>query len=247
MLFKKSYEPHNQSVRDRNKERNDHHDLMREKIAAIYLQGKGLEIGGLHKPLITPPGATVKYLDRLSSEDLRKQYPELDPEPMVHVEIIDNGETMTKVKDQSQDFVVASHFYEHTADSIMAFKNLMRVTKKGGLIFLVIPDKRFTFDKDREITTFEHILEDHEKGPDHHRLSHFQDWVHNVDGITAPDKAEARVQELLEMDYSIHYHVWDPNAMLGYFVRLHEYLDGAFELMQFSHNTTEMILVLRKN
>ncbi len=165
---------------------------------------------------------------------------------MVHVEIIDNGENMSKVKDSSQDFVVASHFFEHCADSIMAFKNLMRVTKKNGHIFLVIPDKRYTFDVERPITPFEHILEDHRLGPDHHKRAHFDEWVQHVDGIKDPEEALARAEKLIEMDYSIHYHVWASADMLNYFLSLRQLLGNIFEIELFSQNMTEMIFVLKK-
>jgi predicted SAM-dependent methyltransferase len=242
----KKIEKHNQLVRDRNKERGDVHDRMREHIAAIYLVGEGLEIGGLHKPLITPPQAKVKYLDRMSAPDLRKQYPEIDAEPMVEVEIVDNGETMKKVRNESQDFVVASHFFEHSADSIMAFKNLMRVTKKDGFIFLVIPDKRFTFDKDRPVTPFAHILEDHEFGPDRHKRAHFAEWAEYVDGKVGHEEIDKHVEHLLEMDYSIHYHVWSPGEMLDYFMQLKGILNNSFDVKLFAENMTEMIFVLQK-
>jgi predicted SAM-dependent methyltransferase len=233
-------------VRDRNKERNDPHDRMREQIAGIYLTGKGLEIGGLHKPLITPPGATVRYLDRMNSKDLRIQYPELGPEPMVEVEIVDNGETMKQVKDNSQDFTVASHFFEHSADTITAFKNLMRVTKKNGYIFLVIPDKRFTFDKERPVTSFEHILEDFKEGPELNKRQHFEEWSEFVDGAKGEKAITERTDHLIKMDYSIHYHVWSPKEMLDYFVRIREILDESFDMKLFAENMTEMIIVLQR-
>ena len=233
-------------VRDRNKERSDPHDRMREQIAGIYLSGRGLEIGGLHKPLITPPGATVRYLDRMSSKDLRIQYPELGPEPMVEVEIIDNGETMTEVKDGSQDFTVASHFFEHSADSVTAFKNLLRVTKNNGYIFLVVPDKRFTFDKDRPETPFEHILEDFNEGPGLNKRQHFEEWSKLVDGAEGDKAIKDRADHLIEMDYSIHYHVWSPKNMLEYFVRLREMLDESFDMKLFAENMTEMVIVLQR-
>ncbi len=148
---------HNKFVRTRNKERADKHDALREQIASIYLRGRGIEIGGLHKPLNIPEdSAEVTYLDRMGAEDLQKQYPEIT-EPMVHVEIIDNGETLKKVKSNSQDFIIACHFYEHCADPITTLQNLLRIVRPRGGLCLVLPDKRYTFDIDRLITPFEHL------------------------------------------------------------------------------------------
>jgi hypothetical protein len=44
--------------------------VVREDLARRYLSGDGLEIGALTAPLRTPPGVTVRYVDRLSREDL---------------------------------------------------------------------------------------------------------------------------------------------------------------------------------
>ncbi len=50
--------------------------LDRARIAAMYLQGEGIEIGGLHNPLDVPPGVRVRYVDRLPVERLRQEYPD---------------------------------------------------------------------------------------------------------------------------------------------------------------------------
>jgi hypothetical protein len=42
----------------------------REELAIRYLSGDGIEIGALHRPLWTPPGARVRYVDNVSREQL---------------------------------------------------------------------------------------------------------------------------------------------------------------------------------
>jgi hypothetical protein len=66
----------------------------RETIARVYLRGNGIEIGALHHPLKVSRWARVKYVDRLSVPDLREQYPELDSEDLVNVDILDDGESL---------------------------------------------------------------------------------------------------------------------------------------------------------
>ena len=56
----------------------------RREFAERFLAGEGLEIGALHLPLRTPARAHVRYVDRMSVEDLRAEYAELDgvgPDP----------------------------------------------------------------------------------------------------------------------------------------------------------------------
>ncbi len=88
--------------------------ITRDTVAATYIQGNGIEIGALHNPLRVPPGVKVAYVDRLSVQDLRKHYPELNDKELVNVDIIDDGEKLSTIADASTDFVIANHFIEHT-------------------------------------------------------------------------------------------------------------------------------------
>lgn len=238
---------HNIAVRARNLERGDEHDALRIKLAEMYLIGNGLEIGALHKPLNVPEGkVNIKYIDRLSTQDLKIQYPDID-EPFIEVDIIDDGEKLTKIKDSSEDFIIACHFYEHCADPIQTLKNLLRVLKPGGGLLLGVPDKRFTFDIERPITSHSHIVIDHENGPQATRLKHFKEWVKLVDGISDKKLADARLKELLDMDYSIHYHVWDYNALVDHLLQTRLYLNEAFEIEIVARNLSENLIYLKKN
>ncbi len=73
-------------------------------MAAIYLRGHGIEIGALHRPHRVPGSANVKYVDRMTVPDLRRQYPELAAEKLLPVDIVDNGERLATIADRSQDF-----------------------------------------------------------------------------------------------------------------------------------------------
>ncbi len=49
----------------------------RRQLSDSYLSGQGIETGALHHPLWVSEQATVRYVDRLSREELRRHYPEL--------------------------------------------------------------------------------------------------------------------------------------------------------------------------
>src|SRR5512136_777634 len=157
--------------------------LSREYLSAAFLHGSGLEIGALHNPLPVPWGVRVAYVDRLPVADLRLQYPELRGKRFVAVDILDDGETLRTIGDESQDFVIANHFLEHCEDPIGAIENFSRVLKVGGIAFLAVPDKRFTFDRERPLTSVEHLLRDHEIGPTSSRLQHLEEWTRIVGGV----------------------------------------------------------------
>lgn len=213
--------------------------------AVTYLKGSGIEIGALHRPLVVPAGIEVKYLDRYNVEDLRKHYPELAELPLVEVDIVDDGETMKTVEKESQDFVIANHFIEHCQDPISTIKNMLRVIKPGGIIYMAIPDKRYTFDKKRPLTPFNHVLTDHEKGPEKSKRQHFEEWVSLVKDVPSAE-VDTEAQKLIDEDYSIHFHVWDQANMRDFFAQLQQTAQLPIEIEMMIQNNEEVIFILRK-
>ncbi|MFT3881278.1 MAG: methyltransferase domain-containing protein [Gemmatales bacterium] len=216
--------------------------LDRNALAQQYLAGSGLEIGALHHPLPVPVGVQVKYVDRMPEAELRRHYPELGNETFVRIDIVDDGETLTKVADASQDFVIANHFLEHCEDPISTLRTFFRVLKPGGVIYLAIPEKTCTFDRDRPVTALEHFWEDHRNGPEHSRWEHYREWAELVD--KRGDEAEAHARQLLSKSYSIHFHVWDQSSWLLFLHSMQQTFGFHIEVML--RHGIEVINVLRK-
>lgn len=217
----------------------------RKRLAKRYLHGSGLEIGALHSPLPLPPGATVRYVDRMDCAGLREHYPELSKQALVEVDIIDDGETLGTQPAASADFVIANHFIEHTQDPLGTLSNHLRVLRPGGTLYLAVPDRRHTFDVDRPPTPLEHLIRDHSEGPAWSRSLHQEEWARLVDKV--PDaEVPTRVQALEQSDYSIHYHVWTPSE----FAALLEYAQCEqrlpFDIEDLQGNGHEFIAVLRR-
>jgi len=219
---------------------------VRDFVARLHLRGSGLEIGALHQPLALPPGAQVKYVDRLQVAELRRQYPELDPLPLVQVDIIDDGERLGSVPDASQDFVIANHFLEHCGDPIGSFGTLLRVLKPGGLIYMAIPDKRFTFDQERPLTTLEHLTRDHTDGPDGSKRGHFEEYAQFVHKMSSAEEVTRETDRLIELDYSIHYHVWRQTEMFELISVLQTRYGYDFDVEMFVKNDIEAIFVFKR-
>jgi predicted SAM-dependent methyltransferase len=219
--------------------------LNRDAIAARFLRGEGLEIGALHNPLPVSEHARVRYVDRMQTADLRRQYPELDGKPLVDVDVVDDGERLTSVPDESVDFVIANHFLEHCQDPIGALGTMFRVVRPGGIVYLAVPDKRFTFDVDREITTTEHLLDDHRQGPEGSKRQHFEEWARLVDKVGEAEVG-AHAAKLLEEDYSIHFHVWTQADALELLSVARRELALDFDVEVAIRNGHENVFVLRK-
>lgn len=222
------------------------HDAGRQLAAFRYLKGEGIEIGALHMPLLVPPVAKVKYVDRMSVAELRRQYEELNDLDLVNPDIIADGELLETVHDSTQDFVIANHFIEHCQNPFLALKNMFRVLRDGGVLYLAVPDKRYTFDVDRPVTTIEHLLEDYAKGPAWSKRQHFEEWVTLVNKIEEAREAETRVEELISIDYSVHFHVWTQAEMLEFLAVLRSKFSVGFDLDFFLKNGEECIFILRK-
>jgi SAM-dependent methyltransferase len=218
----------------------------RSFFARSFCFGRGIEIGALHHPLPIHEGAKVRYVDRMSADDVRLQYPELNGQPLVHVDIVDNGETLSTLPDGQEDFVIANQFIEHCQNPVRALVNMLRVLRYDGIVMLAVPDKRYTFDKERPITTNEHILMECLNGTEATREAHFADVVGLDRHPEKKAELEAEKKRLMDMDYSIHYHVWDSEAFLKFLLWVKEYFRLPFELMATFRNGEETIHILKK-
>ncbi len=220
----------------------------RRVFADRFLAGQGLEIGALHLPLEVPPRARVRYVDRMSVDDLRAEYAELADWDLTPVDVIDNGELLETVPDESQDFIVANHFLEHCEDPIRTIGTHLGKLRPGGILFYAVPDKRHTFDHRRPVTALDHMVADHEQGAERSRREHYDEWsrlVVDEEGDTE-ERVEARSRELEAARYSIHMHVWTQAEFLKLILHCRERLEEAFDIEAAARQAIEFIVILRK-
>jgi predicted SAM-dependent methyltransferase len=219
---------------------------LRLLLSSFYLQGQGIEVGALHEPLKLSSKAKVKYVDRLSVADLRRHYPELDSLNLVNVDIIDDGERLTTLPNNSQDFIVANHMLEHCMNPIQTLQTFLSKVKPGGIVYAAIPDKRFSFDKDRQLTTFNHLMDDYHNKNDH--FQHYIEWSQLVDKKQGEQEIMNHAKHLLQMQYSIHFHVWDYYSFVDFLLKTSQFLNYSFDILNisFSDHYSEIISVLRR-
>jgi len=221
-------------------------DSLRESIAYRYLSGDGIEIGALHSPLKVPNGVTVHYLDRMPVNQLRQHYPELSEQNLVEIDIVDDGETLASVLDASVDFVIANHMIEHCQNPIFSIENWLRVLKPGGILYMAVPDKRYTFDCERPVTALEHLIRDYTEGPKWSKSSHFEEWALLVDKVPEPD-VPVRAQFVAAINYSIHFHVWTQVEFLELLLYCRNNLSLPIEIELLQKNDIEFVCILRKS
>ncbi|QWR78491.1 methyltransferase domain-containing protein [Candidatus Magnetomonas plexicatena] len=240
---------------------------IRQLYSALYICGDGIEIGALNKPLKVSSAAKVSYVDRTPNEQLKEHYSDIDT--FLNVDIVDNGEKLATIADSSQDFVIANHFLEHCENVIEALNNMLRVLKLKGILYLAVPDMRYTFDKDRQTTSFKHLLMDYTEGTETSRDAHYRDWAEHVvmyehwnahcreessycDWLTNIDsfKKEKYINrwtsELMSKSYSIHFHVWSPVEILQMLTSYKTLSIYDFEVLTVTASNGEIIIILER-
>ena len=191
---------------------------MSDKIRSTFiaqLKGDGIDIGPLHRPMGKHENMNVQFVDKFTVEEMRANYPELSEFDLVEPDILDDAETLNTIFHNQFDFVIASHVIEHCKDPIKALSNWLRVLKPDGLLYLVVPDYRKTFDKYRKLTTLNHLIADYESEDiEQASLPHYYEYAELVNkkffgrNIEISEEAE----KLIRQDYSIHFHTYTPDS-----------------------------------
>jgi len=119
----------------------------------------GLEIGAMDLPLVEPGEGTCEFADSRTFEELRQLADRLgghNPDFVVPIdyEIQLGYQVITK----HYDWIAAAHVVEHVPNLVWWFNELYSKLKDGGVLFLVVPDKRFTFDYHRRVTNLSDVI-----------------------------------------------------------------------------------------
>lgn len=182
----------------------------------------GVEIGAFKYPV---PGIKPFYVDCFTEFGHEK----------VYADYYGHG-SFLPFKDNSLDYVVASHVIEHIANPIAAFAEWYRVLRPGGLIYMVVPDRRYTFDRPRPLTPLDHFFDDYSRNTTAGDATHIDDFAFGVDWAqfdpaTSADQAPAKRAELAAGlhhavksggQINIHFHVFEPDNVIGLIQRLAE-------------------------
>jgi SAM-dependent methyltransferase len=131
------------------------------------LGGRGIEIGALNRPL---PGIRPWYVDRYREFDGSK----------CPADVLADG-AQVPFRDGSLDYVASSHLLEHLPDPAAAIVEWCRVVKPGGTIYMIVPDRRLTFDLRRRRTPVGHLIEDFDRGATQNDPTHIDEFFDRVD------------------------------------------------------------------
>jgi len=156
-------------------------------LASIDRNGAGLEIGPSHSPIAPKrEGFNVQVIDHASREELLHKYAQhgVALDRIEEVDFVWRGQSYAELtgKPKHYDWIIASHLIEHTPDLIAFLGDCDAILKEGGVLSLVIPDKRYTFDRFRPITGLARIIDAHLAGNRIHSAGASAEYFMNVAG-----------------------------------------------------------------
>ncbi len=175
----------------------------------------GVEIGALKTPI---PGITPIYVDR---------YPPFDADK-VFADYWGSADSLP-FRDSSLSYVATSHVLEHTANPVSALWEWARVTRHGGILYMVVPDHRYTFDHTRPLTPPAHLIDDYHRNTSSCDSTHISDYLDGLDWSrwdpAGTPERHAATREQLRAAYlaavaageeiNIHFHVFSRETLIA--------------------------------
>jgi SAM-dependent methyltransferase len=138
--------------------------------AYIDLNGRGLEIGASHGPLLPKTSGRIQTVDHASKAELVEKYRAagIDEDVLANTEDVDYIWTPESLADavgerDAFDYIICSHVIEHV-DLIGFLEDCEALLRDGRRLSLLIPDKRYCFDLLHPLTTVGTAVEAHLSG-----------------------------------------------------------------------------------
>jgi hypothetical protein len=123
----------------------------------------GIEFGPLITPVVARANGDIRYVDRASTEELRHWFSADDKINTAEIASIDyiwnDAPLLDCVQNNQFDYAIASHVIEHVPDIVTWLNEVSDVLVDNGILSLIIPDKRYTFDCRRELSTMSDVID----------------------------------------------------------------------------------------
>ena len=136
-----------------------------------------LEIGPSFSPVLPKSaGYAVTVVDHLDQSGLVEKYKPhgVDVSKIELVDVVWTGNSMVEAVGHGKfDAIVASHVIEHAPDLNQFFKDCSEALSDSGSIYLIIPDKRYSFDFLQPRSDVAKVLSDHRMKRTRHSFESF--------------------------------------------------------------------------
>jgi SAM-dependent methyltransferase len=132
--------------------------------------------------------------------------------------------SLNDISDRRYECVLSSHSLEHIANPLKALYGWRRVLTDDGLLLLILPHKKHTFDWRRPVTTLDHMVSDYQNQTTEDDLTHVDEILklHDLSRdlpAGTPEQFRARSLNNLAVR-ALHHHVFT--------------LDSAMELLKYA-------------
>jgi hypothetical protein len=200
--------------------------LRREHLLKhIDLSGIGLEIGPYDQPTVFKSESDIRYLDWKKREQLVQEcaHPELVRD-IPEIDYVVKSNSYREYICDRFNYIIANHVMEHAPNMIQWLAELCAMLEPGGVLFLALPDKRFSFDKYRQDTALSHFVAEYlavvEEIPREHQIECeiYYDEAFINKPMNVRDKLDmTRIRRKLEAPphVGIHSHVFDSHTIVS--------------------------------
>jgi len=221
------------------------------KLSSLFNQQNGLEIGGPSKlfdfKMAFPIYLYAQNIDGVNFSNTTLWEGDIQQGNQYHYyknkqgfQFIADAIDLSMINDASYDFVLSCHSLEHVANPIKALKEWSRVMKNHGRLVLVLPNKDFTFDHKRQVTSLVHLIQDYNNNTAETDTTHFDEVVElhdlTMDDFVASKEELAKRTQLNIENRAVHHHVFSLDLikqMLEYcgFEMMHQQTYPPFHLV----------------
>lgn len=209
-----------------------YHAARKDMITSmIDRSGRGLEIGPSHNPAAPKSeGYNVDIVDHMDQAGLQEKYKHDLGINLANIEKVDyvwKGGSLSRLigDDGRYDWIIAAHVVEHLPDLIAFIQDCQALLRPGGIISLVVPDKRYCFDHLRRRSSTGDIIQAHVEARTRHtpgqvydhfssacKLDESGSWHRNSAGkvnyIHDPHTAKSLFEQSLTSDDYLDVHGW---------------------------------------
>jgi SAM-dependent methyltransferase len=208
--------------------------IMRERINnfvyinQLFSNKSGLEVGGPSRIFrnggFVPLYKIVKELDGCNFSNTTIWEGNLESGEKYNyyknkkgIQYISEASDLSLMPNSKYEFIISSNCLEHVANPIKAIEEWLRVLKKGGLLFLILPNKEYCFDHNRSVTEFSHLLKDYQNNITENDLTHLDEILELHD--LKMDKPAGSLEQFKERSLknfenrALHQHVFDINVL----------------------------------
>lgn len=186
-------------------------------LAYFLCEGNGLEVGALSAPYKFSNKCKLKYADIFEKKKLETVISNIPIDGLYTGNYVDIDYLLSPPKylfenilNNTFDFVYSSHCLEHTPNPVSSLIDQIRITKPRGIVYVVLPNKNYTYDKKRKLTSSEFLIKKYENQNYTHSLEEALDVVKNTLDHPLYNKnksqAEKYANEMISNNEGIHHY-----------------------------------------